>query len=243
MDSPVAGLRRPAATEIVDAAFHLFRRAPVPYLLATAVVTTPWTILAMLIGPTDEAPIRAAIMVLASSLMALIAGAASTVITADLYQGRPPDAMAALALVARRFPAVAGMAIVKGLFNMVGLVLFLVGLLYTWPRTVPMTPALIIEGIGPGASFQRASELTRDNKRWILKPMLLMLFVYILVSFSAGAVQFVTENHVVLAVVQALVALVMTPFYAIVETLIYYDLRVRREGLDLEMMAAAPAAG
>ena len=38
-------------------------------------------------------------------------------------------------------------------------------------------------------------------------------------------------------------ALITQPFVAIVATLIYFDLRIRKEGFDLQMIAAALARG
>jgi hypothetical protein len=46
-----------------------------------------------------------------------------------------------------------------------------------------------------------------------------------------------TQNATLLSVLGALTTLVLYPVWPVVATVLYYDLRVRKEGLDLEVLA------
>ena len=44
------GLRPRSATELVDAAFQVYRRAPLQFMVALAVVYVPWLVLQLVFG-------------------------------------------------------------------------------------------------------------------------------------------------------------------------------------------------
>jgi hypothetical protein len=107
------------------------------------------------------------------------------------------------------------------------------------------TPALVIEDIGAGTALQRSWSLTR---RFRLRAIGLLLLTAILIGIPFMGVTFLvtmfaSEAAMLLAqALSILVLLMLTPLIYCVLTLLYYDLRVRKEGFDLQVLADSLAA-
>ncbi len=85
--------------------------------------------------------------------------------------------------------------------------------------------AVVLEGRGPVASFSRSTELVRDN--WwrafgiLLVLFILLWFIGLILTFTLGLIP---------AVGSAIASVLYTPIFIIAQTLLYYDLRARRDG-------------
>jgi uncharacterized membrane protein len=98
-------------------------------------------------------------------------------------------------------------------------------------------PVCVIEELGPTASAARSRRLTKGS-RWKLFGTYLLLFVPFLVigglefllARSAGQTVAVPLNFIVQTILRA--------FTTILLTAAYHDLRVAREGLDTNRLAA-----
>jgi hypothetical protein len=118
-------------------------------------------------------------------------------------------------------------------------------------RLVAVSPAIVEEGLGPIKGIRRSVGLTR-GRFWsylgivVVSGLLASVLDGVLNTPSqiVGAIVGLDGVGWVIVAAGATVAqLVTTPFIAIVATLVYFDGRIRREGLDLEMMAAELEAG
>ncbi|HEV8266278.1 MAG TPA: hypothetical protein VGQ06_15125 [Gemmatimonadales bacterium] len=105
------------------------------------------------------------------------------------------------------------------------------------------TPVVVLENLG-GAfdAFGRSWELTRTFKRKIAGiAIVTWLIVYVpIIAFSMLGAYFMLESPVIgqtFDVVTAAMPVVMTPITSCVWTLLYYDLRVRREAFDLQILS------
>jgi hypothetical protein len=109
-------------------------------------------------------------------------------------------------------------------------------------------PALVAEKIGGPAALGRSFNLVRGRwwptfgvwflfllVIWVLNSILNQAVLSVVFSDFGSAFAFV----VLLAVAGIISELIVTPFGAAVVTVLYYDLRVRKEGLDIELMAQA----
>lgn len=100
--------------------------------------------------------------------------------------------------------------------------------------------AIVVEGCGVKAAFTRSSVLVRENWWRVLGILLVTLLIGAAISVLSGIVP----------VVGSIIGTVMSiPIAATVTTLLYYDLRARKEGYNFEMLAeeihgsTQPAAG
>jgi len=158
---------------------------------------------------------------------------------------------AALAMVVCFVPAIAAgasgdLGLTLGL-ALLGLVLSIAALLFVVVATVLATPVLVLERSGVFASLRRSWRLTRTSF-WRIAGIYLL--TSILVAIVAGIVSApigmlgqviggVTGMTIAQLVGTVVAAAITTPFVAGVIALLYIDIRIRREGLDVELAAAA----
>lgn len=179
-----------------------------------------------------------------------------TVSTILLSVGAALPMMAALVLVVVLVALIGPIGLLPGFFLIVGAVVAAVFLFVKWTVS---PPALVTEQLGPVAALGRSFGLVRSRFWPVLGAVLLAYLLYFVVSqivsvlttimTFAGAAAAEQISFMPTVVGSALVSIIATPFLATMITIIYFDLRVRREGYDLELMAAdlermeGPAAG
>lgn len=131
--------------------------------------------------------------------------------------------------------------------GLLGLLLAIGALLFVIVATVLATPVLVLERSGVFASLRRSWQLTRPSF-WRIAGIYLL--TSILVAIVAGVVSApigmlgqsvagVTGMTIAQLVGTIVAAAITTPFVAGVIALLYIDIRIRREGLDVELAAAA----
>jgi hypothetical protein len=131
------------------------------------------------------------------------------------------------------------------------LALFFVGLAYVYTRFLFSTQAIILEeNVGALASIRRSWQLVKGSFWRALGVVVLMgILVYIIAALpatlltmfltftSAGSVVDYGRNQAIGIIVAQLGQIIALPLQFAVYTLLYYDMRVRKEGYDLEIMA------
>lgn len=138
-------------------------------------------------------------------------------------------------------------AILPGL--LLGL-LGLAGIVYAYVRLALASPALVMEGRSPFAALRRSWALVRGSWWRVLGILILSAIItnllativsvpITMVASAATALSESTVPVVLAAGVSTLVSGIITlPFAAAVTGLLYTDLRIRREALDIELVAA-----
>lgn len=97
--------------------------------------------------------------------------------------------------------------------------------------------AIIVEGRNPISALGRSRELVRGN--WwrvfgIIAPIFIVLFLIATIPNFVPSLLTTIVGNVIIAVVSAL----LFPIVYIAGTLVYIDMRVRKEGYNLDMMAS-----
>jgi hypothetical protein len=151
----------------------------------------------------------------------------------DMRRG-PVRLVESLNVALQRFWPLIGLTL-AGLLTMVGLALLLVpGLIFATLWFVSL-PACIVEQLGPWKSLDRSRELTRGH-RWKVFGLVLLLVIGSSVSSLVGP--WVTPTSAVVAVVGALMWNgIWTAFTAVTAIVTYHDLRMAKEGIDIEPIA------
>jgi len=118
-------------------------------------------------------------------------------------------------------------------------------LLAVMALSVAVAPAIVVEDLGPIAGIRRSWTLARRRFWAVLGTALLAGLIastlgQILgfIPSLGGLLLGLQGGWVLLAVGAILTALITQPIVAIVATLQYFDLRIRYEGFDLEVIAA-----
>lgn len=242
MQAPI--FRARAVPELLDAAFQVLRARYVQLAAATLVITFPALVIALAVPP--EA---AAVATLAQSFLLMYAAAAAVIIVSDAYLGRERSLGQVLRAVFSRFGSIWGAAFMKNIMIGFGLLLLVVPGVIAFIVTFAMVPAVLIEGASASESFDRSRALARGHWGRILAAQLLAFALMYLAYFGAlfgvgillGLMGGVSEGAAEF-LGQAFMAAVY-PLPATMTVLLYYDLRIRKEAFDVQMLIeAVPAA-
>jgi hypothetical protein len=154
----------------------------------------------------------------------------------------------------RSYFAVFGLILLFGLFAVTGLLVVTLPLvIWIGVRWAVSTPALFAEGIGPVRALGRSWRLLEGQWWRTLGIVLLVSFMVSLIRFvlegtaAAGAAWLPLPDANVRAALGTALAQVaaafVSPLFPIVITLLYFDVRRRKEGIDLDGMARQAALG
>jgi hypothetical protein len=172
-----------------------------------------------------------------------VAGAIAHLVSQWLM-GRDAPAGEMLWLVGRRSWALLGSFVIVKLAETAGVFACYIGLLFVMPLFVVVAPVIGVEGGGPGAAVARSVRLIRSRYFPTMGVALLMGIVATLLgnalsALPQGLAAWVgyDDGWPLLALGSILAQVVVLPFVAAATALLYFDLRVRTEGLDLEMAA------
>jgi hypothetical protein len=166
--------------------------------------------------------------------------------------GRPVTAGGVLTGVLRRyFPLLGYWVLFNTLTAEIALFLCIAPfILWIWGFVmwVAVVPAMFVENIGLGAAIGRSRQLVQG--RW-WRTFLILFLTYVLyfvlsialggfINIAQGLLELVVSQFIASAIAltsSQVIAALLAPVAQIVFVLIYFDLRVRREALDLFQMA------
>jgi hypothetical protein len=173
------------------------------------------------------------------------------VCASQAYLGDPVDVGAAVRKAVPRMPMVLIGAIARYACMFLGFLCFVVGSLYVGARLFAVTPVIVLEDAGVGQAFSRSSFLS-DGRKWhVLNTLGLVAVIYWVIGIGVQIGALMLGSLIIQAIVSAVYTILVYPVIAITEALLYYDARIKSEGLDIQLMAGAlddaatrePAAG
>ena len=253
--------------DVLDGAFKLLKANAATLLLVVAVVVVPVQLLSaffvrdqvspgllnIMNDPTvAESQAEFSLGDMAGSFLTLILNALTapliagvvSVVCAESYLGRSITAGEALRRTVRRLPALLAAALLVFLAQVFGLVLCIVPGVIAWVLFTAVTPALMIEHLGPIEAMQRSWRLLRPRFWGVFGISLLAWLIVAFLGNLLGGIPTAIGTLVGgafawlwIAVGSVLSSLVTAPIAAIVDTLLYFDGRIRNEGFDLQVMA------
>lgn len=166
---------------------------------------------------------------------------------ADAYLGEEVSWRSSLRFALRRLPALVGLSILSGILVGIGTILLVIPGIYLYVAFAVSVPVLLVEGAGPAGALQRSRELVRG--RWwgtlgvtVVGYLLVSIVTYALVGVVVGiAFANPARNTVTGFLLNTLAStvgsMIATPAAAAFVTVLYIDLRVRKEAFDLLLLA------
>jgi uncharacterized membrane protein len=124
-----------------------------------------------------------------------------------------------------------------------GILVVLASLLLILPGLVLMTmwlvgtPVCVVERLGPWSSLKRSAELTKGHGWKVFGLLALIYAVGYFVSIVIG-LAIAPFGNVVLTVLDLISNALWSAYYAIAVVVVYHDLRVTKEGIDIEQITA-----
>jgi MFS family permease len=180
-------------------------------------------------------------------LAGLIAQAACFRAVADAYLGEEVNWRSSLRFAGRRAFALIGLSIVTSIAIVLGLFACLIGAIYPWVVFYVAVPVLLVEGSGVFASMGRSRRLV-TGRFWatagvaIVGFLLVLVLTYVIDLLLIGLV-FASPHPDTVAgfalrtLSSTLASMLTMPAAAAFATVLYIDLRVRKEGFDLYLLA------
>jgi hypothetical protein len=190
------------------------------------------------------------------AIVALLFSQGGTVFAvSDLYLGRQTTIGQSFSRAKSELGTLFGVLFLNGLVTIVSFLLLIIPGIYMMCRLSVAVPAALLENLGPRDSLERSFALTKDNAgRSFL--IYLLYFVILYAAVMLFAIPFaigmgLSQNDPVtlrtwsaLSVVGSFVAEVLiTPILTIGMAIFYFDLRVRKEAFDIQLMMNPQAAG
>jgi hypothetical protein len=130
------------------------------------------------------------------------------------------------------------LAIVMGFLLLLGMIALVVPFFILLTMWWVATPACVVERTGPWTSLKRSAALTKGH-RWKVFGTLLLLFVANVVVSQILEIVLVLVKSDILSIFARLIwAALYGAYNAIAVVMAYHDLRVAKEGIDIEQIAS-----
>ncbi len=166
----------------------------------------------------------------------------------ELYLGRQTSIGASLRRMRGQLGSLFGVLTLNGLAVMAATLFLIIPGIYVACRLITCVPAALLEDLGPRASLERSFRLTKDNAGrafvifllyFILLYAALFLFMLpftFMIGIYAKDPGMVRLWAALSHVGEFFAGVVVGPFLTIATAVFYYDLRVRKEAFDLQLM-------
>lgn len=248
MTAPV--LRPLSLGEVLDTGFGLYRVLFVPLVTITVVCRVLPTLLGVFVttsGGLLVHPLLSAVQVLVTIITSAFAVAAVTYVVSGHYLGRDISANVAL----RQALTLIIPLVILGFFQLIvigaGFILLIIPGLILAAGLALSSVALVLEHLAPTAAMDRSWKLTRGFRGKVLLTMFVASLLFIIPIMILGVLAGIgaalgKTSPVAIQVVTAVLQVFIFPYMYTVITVLYYDLRVRKEGFDLDLLAAATTA-
>lgn len=264
---PAIEIRPRRATELVDAGFHLLRRYYSQLVTVAAIAMAPSVIWRVAMRDTLTDPtvmVAHPGAMFASFGIALVFGTIADAVlvicvsdgylngTVDLANATPRGAARVFqvfvtsilrwlaVLASAMLLAVVAPLLIKTHLGLLLIILIPLGIWfvpYVLLRTFAVQQAVLLEQRGPLEAFTRSVALSENCAAHIFFSLGLVFLLYVVIYGVTVGIASTLVSRWVSEIVGALVGVAIYPILSTVTTLLYYDLRVRKEGFDLEIMS------
>jgi hypothetical protein len=255
-------LRPLSIGEILDVAIKIYLRNAWTLFRVVLVVVAPVEIVSALIqasaATSNDDTTTASSHDVALALSALgattilgivantVATGASFKAVADAYLGEQPTWRSSLRFAFARLHSILWITLLGGIATVVGFVLCVVPGVYLWIAFAVAVPVLLTEGVKGTSALGRSRALVGGRWWGTFGVVLLGTILAGIVSGAIGALggfavgstdAGTVAGFLVRSVSGTLGSMVSTPFTAAFVCVLYFDLRVRKEAFDLQLLA------
>ena len=173
------------------------------------------------------------LVLLLQLLLLPFANAATASAVADLYRAKRPTWRQSYAAALRRWPAILGATVLnwKSWLLALALCVFAMGFAFI---SIVVEDAAVFPAISSGfARIFNRGELGRAVLVF-LALIAISIGLYIVLGIAAALAQGLTHSLVLYGIVTAPISILSSTFTALLFAVYYFDVRVRREGLDMQ---------
>lgn len=260
-------LRPLSVFETIDAAFSLYRKHFIDLVTIAAIILIPLGIIGYLVSlptvelanvdPNDITSISDFNFgsLVGGSLIAAILGVVGTAlltgsatnIVASSYLERIEGWRESLQEALQKLGSLVGSAILAALGTGLGLILCLVPGVYLYVSWITAPVTIMVEDEGATGALGRSRDLVSGRWGSVFGVLVVLFILQFIISAILGAIigagsiiqgGALTAGQLAASQVASTVtSILVQPFLAVVITVVYFDLRVRKEGFDLDQLA------
>jgi hypothetical protein len=244
-------LRPRSVTEILDASISLLRRDYIALVTVMAlvslpllVVTTVWRLgflaanqQAMEVGGTPVDVSGFWLPLVGWVLWYPVVDAALSLAASDAYLGRKVVVSDVFQRLFPRIISVILSALLKFVAVFAGFILFFFPGAYLFLRFVLVPATVVLDNQTATGAISRSAELTRGHVLRILGAMFLVFIIYSILSVAASLPAAILGFNLLTSVVESVATVLLYPMVPVTVVVIYYDLKIRKEGFDIELMS------
>lgn len=265
--SHLNSLRPRTVWDIVDDAFDLYRGNFTRFASIAAIVLVPYALVDFFLefhlhgpgGGNDPEWSGPFFLYLITTLplwtlATTIQSAATAVATNEHLSGHAIDALASYRRLLPRLATLLAVTLLYAALVYGGFLLFIFPAVMVVTRYAFVAHTVVLEGRSAPGAFRRSRALSTGSTEKVLGLLALLLLLSLVLWGSVASVLELLfsvvpalqagdaaarelREHVVKTIAQHVGAILLAPLGPLALTLLYYDLRVRREGLDLEREA------
>lgn len=261
--SPVARLRPRTGPQILDSGFEVLRFRAATIIALLAILHGPFFIASQLISwfladhlgvwsvvrnvwngrngdfvltPAEQWACIAGLVSLLGEMLFAVGLAA---LMREWLVGADPAPLPIVKEVARRLPTILGAWLLALVCKAIGAAFCLVGLVIAVPLFSILAPVIAFEPGGPLRAFNRTRRLVNraSNKALFLTSTMALLSLLISWSIALGGNVAITHFEEFSTIMGVAVTLLLVVARSASTALLYLDIRVRTEGLDLALRA------
>jgi hypothetical protein len=245
---PYTRLEPMTVREIFRESISLYRENSLKLIGIVAPNAIVWLIFLQFIfgaGESERMWIRQVFFPILIFLSSLIGTAVGAIIISDRFLNRETTISQAYLRIVDDLSPLLGSLLLVSIAITLGFILVIPGLiLYAWFCLTPVV--VVIEGEGGIGSLKRSRSIVKEHfsKAFLLVPLLtiIQMFVWLALLSIPGLSGNSFPLNALAIFLAILLSLLIESFKIVTTTLLYYDLRIRKEGFDLKLMAEELAA-
>ncbi len=240
--SDLAVLLRPrSGPEIIDAAFQVMREQYPAFivlsLLPYVVIVPVETLVPSLYGE-DTRVLPTILYILLSTAVDAIPEAATAVLASSVLLRQTMSPAAALRRAATHGATVVGASVLVTVAFFVGLMLFIIPGISVAISYFAIPAVIVLERLDLRSALRRSRDLARGARGrvflFFVFPSLALFAAFGIVEVWLGGW---LDDPAALRAVSILVSALVSPVLSAIAVVLYYDLRIRKEAFDLEVLS------
>jgi hypothetical protein len=216
------------------------------FFLVAVVAATPTVLLVQrnleAIGatgtPTPDLLIMIGVGFVLAGVLGLISQAVMLHAAFQAMRHRPVSLGESLRVGLARVLSILGLAIVMGVLLVLGFIALVIPMFILLTMWWVATPACVVERTGPWSSLKRSAALTKGHRWKVFGLMVLLSIINIVVSQILEVALVLVGSDILSILVRLFWVGLIGAYNAIAVVMAYHDLRVAKEGIDIEQIAS-----
>jgi uncharacterized membrane protein len=226
---------------VISRSFALLFRHFLTFFIITLIAFSPLLLMRGAAANAEADPVQTLITLGVSFVLLMVLSVFSSAIilhgTFQDMRNRPVKLLESLKVALRRLLPLIVLALLESVLLVLGLILLIVPGIILYTMWLVAVAACVVERTGPWRSLRRSQELTKGH-RWKIFGLFLLLLLLSLINPLLQLLLNATAGATAAAIGNAIWTSFGSAFSSVVIAVTYYDLRVAKEGIDIEQIAS-----